>query len=246
MPDVHFMNRLSSVPAILLVCTACSMAPATLQDTLELEMPISPGAKLSVEAGAGSLSLHGDEGLSVVEVRAELYQAQANNEYTLTLEDDGSGGARVISTIDGHGRTNDRIDLVIRVPRSLQVSIVDGSGSLEVGNLSSSLDIVDGSGSIRVSGVGGDVTINDGSGSLTTEDIGGSLRIVDGSGSISVRNTNGEVDITDGSGSIKVINTTGVVTVRDGSGSIEIDGATDFKLLQNGSGSVSTTNVGNQ
>lgn len=236
--------RMTIATAAIAASTACSMTAPTLQETRELEVQVSRDARFSIDAGAGSLLVTGESGADTIRVSAEIYQVEANDDYTLTLETDSEGRVRLVAdTGSGPLSSNDRIDLSIRVPESVELDIVDGSGSMQVSGLTRSLDIEDGSGSIRISEIGGDVTIDDGSGSLSVDNVGGSLGIEDGSGSIDVRETGGDVAIHDGSGSITVRNTGGKVTVDDDSGSINVDSAEDFELLGDGSGSVSASNI---
>lgn len=235
----------SSIAALaIMTLSACTTAQPTLQETRELELTVAPGSRLFVEAGAGSMELSGDPTTGAVSVVAEIYQVDPSDDYTLTLEADDDGSARLVAvSSDRMLSGSDRIDLSIRVPASLQVDINDGSGSLRVSGLASDLAIEDGSGSIAVSSIEGSVTIDDGSGSLTVQDVSGSLEVVDGSGSITIERIGGDVVIDDGSGSISVAGVGGTVTVDDGSGSINVDGAGDFELIDDGSGSVQLNDI---
>lgn len=236
--------RLPLMFAALIAAAGCTFADPELQETRELELSVSPGSRFFVDAGAGSLVLRGDSGADRIHVKAEIYQVEPGDNYTLSLEADGDGIARLVSEIEPRlGKNNDRIDLEIRVPRSLEVDLTDGSGSISIAGVAGPLVVDDGSGSLKIEDIGADVTIDDGSGSIGVENVQGNLRIEDGSGSITVRQTAGDVMIDDGSGSIDVDDIGGIVTVRDGSGSINVDGAADFELLSDGSGSVNVSNL---
>jgi len=236
--------RLPALFVALTVAAGCSFADPKLQETVELELTVESGSRFVVDAGAGSLVLRGESGADRIRVTAEIYQTEANDDYTLTLGTGDDGAPTLISQVDsGVGMNNDHINLEIRVPESLQLDLTDGSGSIRVSGIAGPLIVDDGSGSLRVEDIGADVTIDDGSGSIGVENVRGSLRIDDGSGSITVRQTAGDVTIDDGSGSITVDGSGGVVTVRDGSGSINVDGAADFELLSDGSGSVNVSNL---
>jgi hypothetical protein len=243
MNAIRIASRLAVI-AGLLGLTACTTRQPTLQETRNLELDVPAGSRFVIDAGSGPLELEGDGSARSIEVQAEIWQVEPNDGYTLSLETDGEGVARLISRHDsGIGMNADYIALSIRVPESLDVRIDDGSGSIQVSGLSGDLDIEDGSGSIRVSAGGGDVTVDDGSGSFRAEDISGSLSIQDDSGSITIDDIGGDVTIDDGSGSITVRNVGGVVSVSDGSGSISVDGAGDFELRDDGSGSVNLDNI---
>ena len=242
MKEVQHRGKLALIGIASIVLASCTPTGPTLQETRQLELSIPAGTLLRIDAGAGSFSLRGEPGTEVIQVEAEIWQVTPRDDYTLTLERDDNGAARLVTRTDA-GATEDRIDLDIRVPESIRLDVTDGSGSLEISGVSGPLFVRDGSGSIRIEDTGADITIQDGSGSLRVENTDGHLRIEDGSGSITAINTAGDVTITDESGSISVTNTTGVVTISDGSGSIDVDGAEDFELLEDGSGSVNVDNI---
>ncbi|MBY6204250.1 hypothetical protein [Halomonas denitrificans] len=199
---------------------ACSFGQPTLQETRELELSVDPGSTLVIEAGAGPLTVTGDDG-DAIRVEAGIYQRSANDDYRLVLEVDGDDGARLVAEAASNlFGSSDYIDLSIRVPRTMRLRIDDGSGS------------------IRISSIDGDVEIEDGSGSITAEGLGGDILVEDGSGSISIEGVAGDVTIDDGSGSIDVRDVGGTVTVSDGSGGIDVRDAGDFELLDDGSGGV--------
>lgn len=221
-------SRLVCVAAVL-ITSACQLSAPTLQETRELQTTIADDGRFELDVGAGSLRLTGDEKADAIHVRAEIYQTTANDDYTLALELEEDGLARLVAdTASSFIGGSDRIDLSITVPARLNVNINDGSGSITIATLVGDLDIEDGSGSLRVSDVQGNLVVDDGSGSITISDITGNVSIDDGSGSISVENISGKA------------------TVSDGSGSIEVEDAGDFELLADGSGSVKTRNIGDR
>jgi hypothetical protein len=233
---------LTAVAAIAL--SGCTITQPTLQETRELELTVEPDGRLIVDAGAGSLALEGESNSSAIRVTAEIYQIQANDDYTLTLAADASGAARLVSRVDSRVTgSNDLIALSIRVPESMTVDISDSSGSMRVEGLRAPLSIEDGSGSMNVSDIGADLVVKDGSGSMRAANIDGVVEIKDTSGSITLENVSGDVTIDDGSGSITARNIGGKVTVDDGSGSINVDGAGDFELIDDGSGGINLDGI---
>ena len=192
--------------------------------------------KLIIDAGAGSLDVTGVDGLRHIEVKASIVVPDADEDegrkiigksMKLSLEQDGEA-AKLVAGFDNRfwgGGSNSRIDLDIRVPASMALTIDDGSGSMEVADVAAAVRIDDGSGSIAVRRVG-------------------SLHINDGSGSIDVKAANGDVYVDDGSGSITIEAVGGSVTIDDGSGEIRVtDVAKDLIILDDGSGSVTYTDV---
>jgi hypothetical protein len=221
-----------------------------------LSLPADGIGKLEITAGAGFLKVSGREDLSSIEVRAEIVASGVRDkdmeDYikdNIELELRKSGGTAVlVSTLRGRVFSffdgDRRINLTVTVPKGMALDIDDGSGEMEVQNISAGVRIKDGSGSLRVEKITGNVRIDDGSGELVVDGIQGNLDIIDGSGDIEVRNVTGDVSVDDGSGSTTLFRIGGNVTIDDGSGSLEIDDVgKDVRLKHKGSGSTDITNV---
>ena len=191
---------------------------------------------LFINAGAGSIDVEGVDGIDRIEVKATIIipDTDADDalkfiEKKLELSLEGDDGRAVLKSWFEQGfwgfGPSGRIDLEIRAPATLAISIDDGSGSIDVRNFVSDVRIDDGSGSIDVHVVG-------------------ALDIDDGSGSIDVTSVAGDVTINDGSGGITLDKVGGSVTIDDGSGSIRVtDVAKDLIIIDAGSGSVSFSDV---
>jgi len=225
----------------LLFVLALSALAFSAQTEKSLNLPAAGIQKLSVDAGAGSLKIDGVEGLSSIEVQAEIIvkgvgdrklEDFLKDHLRLSLEQ--SGGEAVLKGyFEFTGITlfspEATVNLTVRMPKAMSLYVDDGSGWLTVANIK------------------GEVSIDDGSGELSAENIEGDLIIDDGSGEIEVRNITGNVRIDDGSGSMTIERVGGSVRVDDGSGSISIDDvAKDVVFTSTGSGSVHTKNVRGQ
>lgn len=157
--------------ASALILGACSFGSPSLQETRELELSVSPGSTLTIEAGAGPLTVQGDDG-DAIRVEAAIYQRSANDDYRLVLEADGEDGARLVAdAASSMFGSSDYIDLSIRVPRSMRLRIDDGSGSIDVRDVAGTVTVSDGSGSITVENAGDFELLDDGSGSVNLEGI---------------------------------------------------------------------------
>lgn len=225
--------------ALCLLCLLLPVWPAFgFEKETTLSLPAEGLSRLVVDAGAGSLKIEGVEGLSSVEVKADIevrgIRASRMEEFLeehLRLSLEKSGPTAVlkgyfhfsgISFFAGEAS----IDLTVRMPRTMDLEVDDGSGAMAVRNIR------------------GEVVLDDGSGDLTVERIEGDLSIDDGSGDIEVRDVTGEVEVDDGSGSIDIVQVGRDVTVDDGSGGIYIeDVGGDVILESTGSGSVRTVNI---
>jgi DUF4097 and DUF4098 domain-containing protein YvlB len=248
---------------ILILIAAFSFACAVVhgfpfEEEEQLNLSAEGVKTLEIDCGSGYLKVKGVEGLDRIEVKAVLVVKgieddeikQFKEKYVkLSLEKKGST-AMLISEIKSSGisslfkHTQARIDLDVRLPKSLALDIDDGSGSIEVSDIDNNVKVDDGSGSIEMDNIKGDVSIDDGSGSIDLVSIGGNLEIEDGSGLINVKEVSGDVSVDDGSGPIDIKKVGGSVVVGDGSGSIDIDGVEkDVTIKRDGSGSVSIRNV---
>ena len=219
---------------ILLVCGSL----AAFETTKTLSLPVEGLKDLEIRAGAGSLTVTGREGLSAIEVKAEIVARHVREEdmddylkdrVELVLEKRGDSAVLVsrvrerfrLFNFDGDAVIN----LTVSVPKTLPLDIDDGSGSLVAEDLAR-VKIDDGSGSIRVARIAGDVTVDDGSGEIEILDVAGNVSVDDGSGELTIRRVGG------------------TVTVDDGSGGIDIDDvARDVRLINTGSGGVDVSNV---
>jgi hypothetical protein len=191
---------------------------------------------LQIEAGAGSLDVTGVAGIPrivvaalirVPDVDADEARRIISEDLVLSLERDGRS-AELKGYFEDGGRlsgSSPGINLEVRIPEGMSLDIEDGSGSVELRNVSGNIELDDGSGSIRMTEVGGTLKVKDGSGSLVIKGAGGDIEIVDGSGSISVARVQGSVTIEDGSGSIDVSEIAGDLFIPDaGSGAVDFSG----------------------
>lgn len=226
----------------ILVLTGLMAGLAHAADGYNEQRSLTLGAgdfsRLTVNAGAGSMEISGVENLDQIEIEANIVvpgwsedRARRKMEKDMVLSLEELGDEAVLhSYFESRGwgfGDSPRIDLVVRVPARLNLRIDDGSGYVNIDEIS------------------GDVDIEDGSGSLTLTNIGGSIRIDDGSGSIDVRGAGGDVRIDDGSGGITVRDVKGSVVLDDGSGSIRVEGVeADLIIEDDGSGSLSFADIG--
>ena len=188
-----------------------------------------------IDAGAGSMSVTGVEGADGIAVTATIRIESRNDDKAreiieervrLTLERKGDT-AKLRSELNGDWSwgANGAIDLDVRMPAGLALTVDDGSGSIVITDVRADINVDDGSGSLEISNAG-------------------AVSVDDGSGSVKIRAASGDVYVNDGSGTIDISGVAGSVTVDDGSGSITVDDVeSDFIVEGDGSGSVTYTNV---
>ena len=120
---------------------------------------------------------------------------------------------------------NIRINLIVKLPKKLNLMIDDGYGPLSIENISGTLQVDNEAGSLKISRIYNDVFIEDGDGSMTVSDVNGQVNIEDKGGSINATAIKGNLTLDDGSGNVVVEGLKGqFVLLDDGSGTILING----------------------
>jgi len=225
----------------------------TVTETKQLELSSAGIEVLTIRSGAGFLHVQSAAASEKINIKADIQIEIGQNEnirefindhVILSLEKIGTL-AILQSKIKAQPKAAAaRINVTISLPRSMQVSIIDGSGPIRVSDLSANIKIDDGSGSITIENIVGNLKIDDGSGNIRLEDIRGSIDIKDGSGSIQIDGIKGDVRITDGSGSVLIQHVDGNVTLADYSGSIDISDITkNVFIRQSGTGDLEIDRV---
>ena len=226
----------SFIVMAMFLASFTSVAASDYKETRDLTVDAGDVESLVINVGAGSLDVIGVDGLDSIDVKATIIISDTDDDdgrkiaekgVTLTLKLDGDTATLKSEFEQGFWgfSSGGRIDLEVRAPSNLALSIDDGSGSMDVFNFSA------------------DVRIDDGSGSIDIQKVAG-VNIDDGSGSIDISGATGDVNIEDGSGGITVESVGGTVTIDDGSGSIRVnDVAKDLIIIDAGSGSVSFSDV---
>lgn len=142
------------------------------------------------------------------------------------------------------GNVNSSLDLEVRIPADLPVTVTDTSGQATIEGVRVT-DVTDTSGDLVIRDVGSSVEIRDSSGDLRVENALDAVTITDSSGDIKVIGA-GEVLVrSDSSGDIAIERVTGSVRIEnDSSGDIAISGVgRDFELLADSSGEVHFSDV---
>ncbi|TRX56171.1 DUF4097 domain-containing protein [Fulvivirga sp. M361] len=217
-------------------------------------------SKLSMSTGAGRVIVKGTDS-DVIQVEAEIVLSAKNIDraaniiqkfMVLSLEKEG-GRASLKSHFDFHQRSDfaeafnpngffsapvRKIDLVVKVPKEMALSISDRSGDLSIEDMESNLAVTDRSGNIKIKNVQGDLKLDDSSGDIKLQDLNKNgntnavISINDRSGVIHLDHVNGNIKLSDRSGDVAIKNTKGNIQLGDASGNLDIqkiDG--DLKLV---------------
>ncbi|SNY60457.1 hypothetical protein SAMN06297280_0098 [Arsukibacterium tuosuense] len=230
---------LSITAAVLLSGCVIYVGNGHAGDRLHEERSLSlSGADISqlvADTGAGKLEIIGEEGRELIELQASIYYYDSDD-IRLSLIRRGNDAVLEAGFASGlYSGNSPYIDVVVKVPARLALTLDDGSGDAEIRGLQGDLNIEDGSGALRISG-GNNATVVDGSGDLFIARLSGNLTLEDGSGDADIRQVQGNVTVEDGSGDLNISDIGGVVTIDDGSGDINVNGAGGLTILDSGSG----------
>lgn len=144
------------------------------------------------------------------------------------------------------GVSYEYLDLQVRLPSNIPVTVTAGSGDAYISNLTQ-LDAQTGSGDLHIDHITGPVNVTAGSGDIEISDVGSLQAGSVGSGDLKARVIHGDVHIGSvGSGDVVVDRVDGSVNVGTlGSGDLSVDNVRgDLTVGAKGSGDVSHNNIG--
>lgn len=177
----------SFVVMAMLVASLSHAAWNGYTEDRDLELDTKGINAFEIDAGAGSLVITGGADVQKIHVKATINvpdesaqkaQEMISSDLKLSL-DKVRDRARLEAHFDSRSwgwNDSPTVDLEIQVPHGLPLEIDDGSGSLQVTNVASSVVIDDGSGGISVDDVEHDLTIiDDGSGAMNATNVRGTI-----------------------------------------------------------------------
>jgi len=167
--------------------------------------PVAPGAEISVETLAGSLTIEGTTG-GVLEVTGTL--GDGVEELEIDVDDeDGEIYIEVVFDEDYHGKQTETTNLTIRMPADSPLSVETVSSSITVSGMRSALDLETVSGVIKVSGTP-EV--------LDVENVSGSVKVETAPSGSSVESVSGQIEIGMVLGEFDASNVSGNISIKDG------------------------------
>ncbi len=216
--------------AALVILAGCNMAgtrTAGADYQTNLDRTISSGTlrTLTLRTGAGTIKIVGEESRRSIEIEgivsthAESYQEAKRiaGEVTLNIQADKTENpvVAISEPLIASGDQYYTCDLTIRVPHTVQVTLNDSAGDVEIYGLASGLKLTGDSGKVTVEGMNGGLVIHTAGSKTSIRDAIGHLQITDGDGDLEIAMISGDVAIQDAGGKLLVQNITGNVTASD-------------------------------
>ncbi|KKO53260.1 hypothetical protein XI25_14640 [Paenibacillus sp. DMB20] len=220
--------------ALLLLITACQAKEESEKKTLEL--PANDLSKLVIDHRNGEIQITGSADSDKIEVVA-LAKAKgiSMDKLKFTLEArkenaylDARFGGQFLAMGSG------AVDLVIKIPKQLQVDITSHrDGNIRIADVSSSAKIDNINGDIQVSNLSGSLEIDNRDGNMTVHDIGSDVTINNINGRIQIDRVDGSAEVHVGDGSLDIDHVMKNATIKQsGNGKIKI-GEVKGKIFQN-------------
>ncbi|TKI58297.1 DUF4097 domain-containing protein [Brevibacillus antibioticus] len=247
------MKQMKQWIGIGLIAVGIGLAGCTINNNVikideekrQLELPAESIEALNIVTDSGDLIVKGDEKATAIHVEADIKSKNVKpEEIIITLEKDGNNASLRSEVKTDIGLNYVDMTLTVIVPAQLPIALTDGSGDIEMTNLTGKLTIEDDSGDIQLTNTNGEVEIRDQSGDIKIKDASALKLIEDDSGEIVMENTGGNVAIHDQSGDMYIRKHKGDVTISDQSGDIVIDTIEGNVLIESdGSGDRFVQNV---
>jgi hypothetical protein len=204
---------------------------------------------IRVENGSGKLVISGKAGATAVNASAVVRGTSQSEVNSVKLLTEREGDVLVVRVDEPeHGWRNGdgwSADLTVEVPNNVQLDVRDGSGGARIENVGP-LSVVSGSGGVQIAGANGSVSLSSGSGGAQVHDVHGDVVMSTGSGGIILTGVTGAVDVRSaGSGGVTIRQVSGALHLGSiGSGSLTVDHiGGDLTVDRKGSGSVHYSDV---
>ena len=129
------MNKtLLAIACGIAICASAQARDCDHEKSLDINLNADSARSLALDAGAGSLTIVGMQGLDEVQVKAQACASSENILDDISLIDGSHGKTLTLrtETPDLNSWTGNRyayIDLTIQMPASMAAEIDDGSGS---------------------------------------------------------------------------------------------------------------------
>lgn len=204
---------------VLLTCVALGLpiASQAASDDIEREFDVAPGGTLMLESDAGSVDVNTwDQARVRVRVRNpggyEVDIRQSGNDVQVQ-----AGSQRGFL---GFGRNN--IGFTVDVPRTYNIDLDTGGGSIKIADINGRIDAETSGGSIDVGNTTGGVKADTSGGRITILNVEGDVEADTSGGSITIGDVIGNVDADTSGGRIKIGNVSGDILADTSGGNIEV------------------------
>lgn len=199
------------------------------RDEFNQAYQLPQGARVEISSIRGSVKITNTDSATAEVQIIRTARTRADLEYH-KIEVAQTGNTLVVRGVqepEERGRRNVQVNhqVILKLPRSIDLSISSVSGSLQSGDVDGPVYVSSISGSANFGNVGGKLQVNSVSGSVEVGNVGADARVNSVSGNVDLGQVNGSLDVTSVSGGVKAglmsLSPQGI-HINSVSGSIEI------------------------
>jgi len=223
------LGRLAGLAALAVLAGSLGAGSARAEEWTK-SYAVSGRARVHVDTNDGSVRVTtGDS--KQVEFRVSYNGYTLDKNLNITSRQDGDQvqvSARIRNSMSwGWGGMHRSLRIEVHMPRTADLNVDTGDGSVEAEAVNGSVDIHTGDGHIRVEGAKGDIRLRTGDGSIEGRDLDGKLEATSGDGHITLDGRFDALNIKTGDGSINARANPGSKldngwNVRTGDGSVDL------------------------
>ena len=167
----------TAIAALLLVGVSQAKSPI-----LEKSFEVKSGGTLYLRSDSGSIQVESHSG-NLVEIEVQIKGDDADD-FAVEFSKDGND-VRVVGEREGGFFSHDhRVRFIVKIPKSYNVDLETGGGSIDLSDLKGSVDAHTSGGSISLGRIEGDVEVDTSGGSITVEEVAGNIDAHTSGGSI--------------------------------------------------------------
>ena len=184
------------------------------------------GARVEISSIRGSVKITNTDSATAEVQIIRTARTRADLEH-YKIEVQKTGDSLVVRGVQEHGERNIQVNhhVILKVPRSINLTVSSVSGSLKVGDVLGETRVSSISGSANIGNVAGKLRLSSVSGSVEVGNVGSDARVNSVSGNVGRGHVNGSLDVTSVSGGVKAglmsLSPQGI-HINSVSGSIEI------------------------
>lgn len=200
------------------------------------DVPAQHVKTLSLRCGAGTLKIEGtDDGTMSIQTWIYAWAESAaeseriNREIEVNLLSQETENPKVVVSEPqlGHSSRRYEVNMTVRVPRNVSVSVTDGAGSIEVWGLHRGITIQNQAGPVSIHEIRGGIELTNQGGPTQITGASGRISITDSRSDLRISQIDGEIDVRDPGGKLQIHHVSGTVVARgnrDGIELVNVDG----------------------
>jgi len=204
MNSLPFSRRALVRLATLALAAGSIAAGGARAEEWTMSYTVGGKARVRVDTNDGSVRVTTGESKQV-EFRVTYNGYTMDKNLTITSKQDGDAvevSARVRNGMSWGWNVHRGLRIEVHMPRTADLNVDTGDGSVEAEAISGSLDIHTGDGHIRVDGAKGEIRLRTGDGSIEGRDLDGKLEATTGDGHVNLDGRFDSLNIKTGDGSI--------------------------------------------